>query len=89
MGGALPVLVSGAPLASLGLLSLSLLPFALKVALAPLIDAYWSPRLGRRRSWVLPCNVACAALFALVATRIDAWAAAQVRVRVRVRVRVS
>ena len=52
VGGALPVLVSGAPLASLGLLSLSLLPFALKVALAPLIDAYWSPRLGRRRSWV-------------------------------------
>lgn len=106
VGGALPVLVSGAPLAALGLLSLSLLPFALKVrpltsprtpsrplafpclpsqplatsvqvALAPLIDAYWSPRLGRRRSWVLPCNVACAALFALVAPRIDAWAAAQ------------
>ena len=35
VGGALPVLVSGAPLAALGLLSLSLLPFALKVCPSP------------------------------------------------------
>ena len=77
VGGALPVLASGAPLTSLGLLSLSLLPFALKVALAPIIDVWWAPRLGRRRSWVVPCTALCGALFALLVPHIDAWAAGQ------------
>lgn len=56
VGGALPVLVPGVSFSSLGLLSLSLLPFALKVVFAPFIDVLWLHRCGRRKSWVVPCT---------------------------------
>ena len=75
VGGALPVLVSGAPLAALGLLSLSLLPFALKVRpltsphlplhpIAPPCTPLPSPPLHplqvRRGSWSAAARQLCA-----------------------------
>ena len=47
------VLLSGARHTALGL-SLTLWPFALKAVMAPFVDIFWSPRLGRRKSWVVP-----------------------------------
>lgn len=53
---ALPGLLrqQGAPLDRLAFLPLVGLPWVLKFLWAPLVDNRWSPRLGRRRSWVLP-----------------------------------
>lgn len=44
----------GASLPSISLLALLSLPWMLKLAWAPLVDVMYSPRVGRRRSWVLP-----------------------------------
>ncbi|WP_427791654.1 RhtX/FptX family siderophore transporter [Brevundimonas diminuta] len=53
---ALPTLLrkDGASLAALAWLPLVGLPWVLKVLWAPWVDNLWSPRLGRRRSWILP-----------------------------------
>ncbi|MGK3960719.1 MFS transporter [Sorangium sp. So ce118] len=53
---ALPVLLrkQGISLEGIGLASLLALPWALKFLWAPLVDRFFSPRLGRRRSWILP-----------------------------------
>lgn len=45
---------SGLSLREIGLTSLLALPWALKFLWAPLVDRYYWPRLGRRRSWLLP-----------------------------------
>ena len=44
----------GASLSSLAWLPLIGLPWVLKFLWAPLLDNLWSPRLGKRRSWILP-----------------------------------
>lgn len=45
---------SGLSLKQIGLTSLLALPWALKFLWAPMVDRYYSQRLGRRRSWLLP-----------------------------------
>lgn len=32
-------------------------PFSLKLLWAPLVDAWWLPQLGRRKSWLVPVQV--------------------------------
>jgi PAT family beta-lactamase induction signal transducer AmpG len=44
-------------MAEIGLASLLSLPWVLKVLWAPLVDRWWSPRIGRRRSWMLPAQL--------------------------------
>jgi predicted MFS family arabinose efflux permease len=57
----------GAALALIGATFFAYLPFGLKFLWAPLMDRLWSPRLGRRRSWMLPAQAATVALFAAMA----------------------
>lgn len=56
---ALPVLMRdrGFSLEQIGFASLLALPWALKFLWAPLVDRFYWPRLGRRRSWLLPLQV--------------------------------
>ncbi|MGQ3070270.1 MAG: MFS transporter [Ferrovibrionaceae bacterium] len=56
----------GVALDRIGLLYLLFLPWGLKFLWAPAVDRYWLPRLGRRRSWLLPCQAGL--LLALAAT---------------------
>lgn len=37
-------------------------PFSLKLLWAPFVDSLYSPRFGRRKSWLIPVQFACAAL---------------------------
>ncbi len=55
----LPVLLrdNGASLRVISLASLLFLPWALKFLWAPVLDRYYLPRLGRRRSWILPLQL--------------------------------
>jgi MFS transporter, PAT family, solute carrier family 33 (acetyl-CoA transportor), member 1 len=38
----------------IGIFSLSIYPFSLKLLWSPIVDAIWSKRIGRRKSWILP-----------------------------------
>lgn len=55
----LPLLlrVRGASLEQLGLAGLLNLPWMLKLAWAPLVDSYYASSLGKRRSYILPCQL--------------------------------
>ncbi len=66
---ALPVYLraSGVSLTGVGLAGALALPWGLKALWAPLVDRYGSDRIGRRKSWILPLQVALAAACALAA----------------------
>ena len=38
----------------IGVFTLAAYPFSMKLAWSPIVDAIWSRRLGRRKSWILP-----------------------------------
>ncbi|WP_437677886.1 MFS transporter [Sorangium sp. So ce131] len=68
---ALPVLLrkQGISLEGIGLSSLLALPWALKFLWAPLVDRFFFPRLGRRRSWLLPLQGLMTVALGLAALR--------------------
>ncbi|KAF2877035.1 acetyl-coenzyme A transporter 1-domain-containing protein [Massariosphaeria phaeospora] len=39
---------------AIGIFSLAAYPYSLKLFWSPIVDALWTPRLGRRKSWILP-----------------------------------
>ncbi|KAF2192804.1 hypothetical protein K469DRAFT_717402 [Zopfia rhizophila CBS 207.26] len=39
---------------SIGVFSLAAYPYSLKLLWSPIVDAVWTPRVGRRKSWILP-----------------------------------
>ena len=41
----------------IGVFSLATYPYSLKLLWSPIVDAVWSPALGRRKSWILPIQV--------------------------------
>lgn len=55
-----------APLSVISLSGLLALPWALKVLWAPWVDRHYWPRLGYRRSWILPMNIALIGLLAVL-----------------------
>jgi MFS family permease len=59
---ALPVFLrqQGVSLTGIGLLGLLAAPWLLKVLWAPLVDRWWSASFGRRKSWIVPMQVALA-----------------------------
>lgn len=63
---ALPAILRShqAPLSLISLSGLLALPWALKVLWAPLVDRHHWPRLGHRRSWILPLNAGLALVMA-------------------------
>ncbi|KAI9842487.1 MAG: hypothetical protein M1838_003102 [Thelocarpon superellum] len=38
----------------IGVFSLASYPYSLKLLWSPIVDAVWNPRVGRRKSWILP-----------------------------------
>ncbi|NMO19299.1 MFS transporter [Pyxidicoccus fallax] len=73
---ALPVYLRtrGVSLTTIGFAGVLALPWACKALWAPLVDRYGSARIGRRKSWILPMQVALAvscAAASLAVTRED------------------
>jgi MFS transporter, PAT family, beta-lactamase induction signal transducer AmpG len=68
---ALPVMLrqSGSSLEEVGLSSLLAVPWALKFIWAPLLDRYWSTTFGRRRSWIVPMQLATVLVLVVTALR--------------------
>ncbi len=56
---ALPVYLrgTGVSLAIIGYSTALALPWLLKAFWSPFVDSFWSKRLGRRRSWIIPLQV--------------------------------
>ena len=73
--GSLPILLvkNGAKLSDLGFLSLCSYPFGLKFLFGPLLDRYFSERVGKRMSYILPCLSTILLLSFLSAFSIDQW----------------
>jgi predicted MFS family arabinose efflux permease len=65
----LPVLLRerGLSLGAIGLSSLLAAPWGLKFLWAPWVDRFWWPALGKRRSWILPLQLASVTLMAALA----------------------
>ena len=65
----LPVMLrrEGVSLEGIGLATLLMLPWGLKFLWAPLVDRYGSARLGRRRVWIVPLQLAAIATMLLLA----------------------
>lgn len=41
----------------IGVFSLASYPYSLKLLWSPIVDACWTPKLGRRKSWILPIQM--------------------------------
>ncbi|KAH7037377.1 acetyl-CoA transporter 1 [Microdochium trichocladiopsis] len=41
----------------IGIFSLASYPYSLKLFWSPIVDAVWSPKIGRRKSWILPIQL--------------------------------
>ncbi|KAF1948556.1 hypothetical protein CC80DRAFT_599571 [Byssothecium circinans] len=53
--GSVPFLLkSVVSYSSIGVFSLAAYPYSLKLFWSPIVDAVWSPLVGRRKSWILP-----------------------------------
>ena len=54
-GGSVPFLLkSHLSYGQIGIFSLASYPYSLKLLWSPIVDAVWTPRVGRRKSWILP-----------------------------------
>ena len=54
-GGSVPFLLKQhVSYAQMGVFSLASYPYSLKLLWSPIVDAVWSPKIGRRKSWILP-----------------------------------
>jgi PAT family acetyl-CoA transporter-like MFS transporter 1 len=42
---------------SIGVFSLAAYPYSLKLLWSPIVDAVWTPKVGRRKSWILPIQL--------------------------------
>lgn len=65
---ALPAILRSydAPLSVISLSGLLALPWALKVLWAPWVDRHYWPRMGYRRSWIVPMNIGLIVLLAML-----------------------
>ena len=41
----------------IGIFTLAGYPYSLKLLWSPIVDAVWSPKVGRRKSWILPIQI--------------------------------
>lgn len=41
----------------IGVFSLASYPYSLKLLWSPIVDAVWSPKVGRRKSWIMPIQM--------------------------------
>jgi len=59
--GSVPFLLKGKDYSlsysALGVFSLASYPYSLKLLWSPIVDAVWSAKLGRRKSWIMPIQM--------------------------------
>ncbi|KAI9893390.1 MAG: hypothetical protein M1814_006687 [Vezdaea aestivalis] len=57
-GGSVPfILKRSLSYGEIGVFSLAIYPYSLKLLWSPIVDAVWSQKVGRRKSWILPIQM--------------------------------
>lgn len=46
----------------IGVFTLASYPYSMKLLWSPIVDAIWSPKIGRRKSWIVPVQAVSAAM---------------------------
>lgn len=59
----------------IGIFSLAIYPYSLKLLWSPIVDAVWSRKFGRRKSWILPIQTIAGVSMIYLGSRIDAMMA--------------
>ncbi|CAO3635761.1 unnamed protein product [Mucor hiemalis] len=60
----------------IAIFSLSSWPYSLKLIWSPIVDAVYTPKLGRRKSWIVPIQILTGILFYFLGNNIDAMMSA-------------
>lgn len=70
--GSIPFLLkSQLSYSQIAVFSLSSWPYSLKFLWSPIVDAIYSPQLGRRKSWIIPIQILIGILFLMLGQHID------------------
>jgi MFS transporter, PAT family, solute carrier family 33 (acetyl-CoA transportor), member 1 len=70
--GSLPFLLKNhLSYGQIGIFSLAAYPYSLKLLWSPIVDAVWSRRFGRRKSWITPIQTISGISMIWLGTRID------------------
>lgn len=71
-GGSVPFLLkSHLSYGQIGVFSLAIYPYSLKLLWSPIVDAVWSPKMGRRKSWILPVQMVSGISMLFLGSRIE------------------
>src|SRR6185312_9358136 len=70
--GSIPFLLkSKLSYGQIGIFSLASYPYSLKLLWSPIVDATYSKRIGRRKSWIIPIQLLTGSLFFWLGNNID------------------
>ncbi|KAI8976060.1 acetyl-coenzyme A transporter 1-domain-containing protein [Pilobolus umbonatus] len=61
----------------IAIFSLSSWPYSLKLLWSPIVDAVYTPKLGRRKSWIIPIQILTGILFYFLGNNIDSMMSSQ------------
>lgn len=75
LSGSIPLILKekGASYEALSLFSLVSVPFSLKLIWAPLVDTYYNPSFGRRKTWLVPVQFVTGIVMILGASYVEHW----------------
>ncbi|KAJ1454219.1 acetyl-coenzyme A transporter 1-domain-containing protein [Pelagophyceae sp. CCMP2097] len=74
LSSAVPLLLAGKiAYKEQAVLAMASMPFSLKLLWAPLVDSAYIPSIGRRKTWLVPCQLLIGLLMVLSRSRVDAW----------------
>lgn len=73
--GSIPFLLKegGSTYGDLAKFSLASLPYTLKLLIAPVVDSFYNHRFGRRKSWIVPVQLAIGSVTLALASHIHSW----------------
>ncbi|GJQ14273.1 hypothetical protein GpartN1_g6064.t1 [Galdieria partita] len=74
MFGSIPFLLQErASYTQIGIFTLATYPYSLKLLWSPLVDGYYSRRLGRRKTWIIPVQTLSGLSLVLCSKKIESW----------------
>lgn len=75
LSGSIPLIMkeSGASYSSLSMFSMVSLPFSLKLLWAPIVDSLYFPKLGRRKTWLVPVQLLCGIVMLYGSFHVSTW----------------
>eukprot|EP01039_Chlorochromonas_danica_P010761 gene10764-11960_t len=75
LSASIPLLLmdKGSSYESLSLFSLVSIPFSLKIFWAPIVDTYYWPSFGRRKSWLIPVQLLTGLTMILCSSLVESW----------------